>query len=249
MQWNIGHFSNGEKPYSTISNDSFNQIISSYKDLLNLSNADIISINEYSVLISNTNTHRGCLTDTLLFSSYSYKYIGNNGVIRHYSLNALFSTLSFSNASTNEYETNKNARITHTNAISAQDYYYISSRTDLFGNSTLIVSTHLAFDANNPDLAIQQIKELISVCENEKYVIICGDFNTSATSFELFSAAGYEMANHSSLGDIATFPATNPTKPLDNIITKGFKITNPRVLLTDLSDHLPLLCDIIPYEQ
>ena len=249
MQWNIGHFSNGEKPYSTISDDSYYNKANSYKELINISNANIISINEYSVSFSNTNMHKGCSADTLLFNSYEYKFIGNNSIIRHYSLNALFSTLPLLNCCTNEYETNIDACISHTNAITAQDYYYITSRTELFGYNTLIISTHLAFDVNNPDLAIQQIKELITICEKENFVIICGDFNTSASSFELFLSAGYEIANHGFLGDFATFPANNPTKPLDNIITKGFRITNSRVIFTGLSDHLPLLCDIIPYEQ
>lgn len=250
MQWNIGHFSNGSKPYSTISDNDYKQKSEAYKELINLSNADIISTNEYSVLFSNTNCHRNCSADTLIFSSYNYKYIGNNGVSRHYSLNALFSRIPFASESTNEYEINKQSRITHTSAIEAKDYYYISYRTNLLGNNTLLISTHLAFDNNNPELAILQIKELIEKCESEEFVIICGDFNTSASSFDLFAAAGYDMANHSDItGDLATFPASSPTKPLDNILAKGFRISNPRVIYTDLSDHIPMLCEIIPYEQ
>ena len=244
MQWNIGHFSMGNSPYSRITDDSFDSQLSLFRKMIAVSCADLISISEFSVYFSNTTNHPFCRTDSLLFSSYD-GYIGNNEHQRNYSLNAFFSKIGgTSSANTIEYAANKTATITHSNAIKATDYYYISSTTRLEDKDVWIVITHLAFDVNNPDIARNQILELIGTFDDFPYVIICGDFNTQIDKYELFINAGYKLANHGELGNFGTYPSSNPNKPLDNIIVKGFDIYSVRVEKSFLSDHLPIICEI-----
>ena len=242
MQWNIGHFSMGKSKNSNVTDVVFDSRSFLFKELLEKVNADFISLNEYSTLFSNTNKHPECRADTLLFSSYSEHYFGNNGIQRNYSYNAVFSNTTVSDAKTIEYEVNKNARITHTNLIKATDYYYIRAEFNWRDERIVFISTHLAFDKNNKSIAINQVEELLSLLEKETHVIICGDFNCLPEEYAfIISEKGFCMANG---GDICTYPATNPSQALDNIIVKGLHISEPRILSTFLSDHLPIICDI-----
>ena len=124
MQWNIGHFSQGALPSSRITDSDYLQKLQDYRQLINDVSADIVTLCEYSVLFSDTELHPSCYADTLLFDKYPYRFIGNNGIIRGYSLNAIMSKMGLLHPSSVEYQTNFTASITHTSAIKATDYYY-----------------------------------------------------------------------------------------------------------------------------
>lgn len=241
MQWNIGHFSQGALTNSRITDSDYFMALQDYRKLINDVSADIVTLCEYSVLFSDTALHPSCYADTLLFKEYPYRFIGNNGIIRKYSLNAIMSKMELLHPSTVEYQTNSTAIITHTSAIKATDYYYNKAYIYIGDHKVVLVNTHLAFDKNNPDIAIDQIKELIKELDNEEYVVICGDFNTSSSNYALFSEAGYSLAN---TGILKTFPSARPTAPLDNIISKGLIIRDSHVVRSSLSDHYPIVCTI-----
>lgn len=241
MQWNIGHFSQGALPSSRITDSDYLQKLQDYRQLLNDVSADIVTLCEYSVLFSNTTLHPRSYADTLLFYEYPYRFIGNNGIIRNYSLNAIMSKMELLDPSSVEYQTNSTAHITHTSAIKATDYYYNKAYIYIGDHKVVLVNTHLAFDKNNPDIAINQIKELINEMDNEEFVVICGDFNTTASSYSLFTDAGYSLANS---GEWGTFPSAKTTAPLDNIISKGLVIRNAYVINSSLSDHFPIVCTV-----
>lgn len=241
MQWNIGHFSQGALSSSRITDSDYLQKLQDYRQLINDVSADIVALCEYSILFSDTALHPSCYADTLLFDEYPYRFIGNNGIIRSYSLNAIMSKMELLHPSSVEYQTNTTASITHTSAIKATDYYYNKAYIYVGEHKVVLVNTHLAFDKNNPDIAINQIKELINELDNEEYVIICGDFNTSASNYMLFSEAGYSLAN---TGVLKTFPSSRPTTPLDNIISKGLIIRDTHIVRSSLSDHYPIVCTI-----
>ena len=245
MQWNIGHFGNGANN-TTIQDDSFDEKLSSYQKLINAVNADFISLSEYNVQFAHTNRVENN-TANLLFSNYKYSFIGNEGKKRHYSLNAFFTNLSVSESKMVEFECNQTTTITHTNAIKATDYYYLTTKWNFIIEDqiteVIIITTHFAFDNNNKEVALDQARELINKYENEKYVIICGDLNSSLAS-DLFKKAGYTTANQGEWGNLYTYPSNSPRSCLDNIITKNLKIEDVRVIKTDLSDHLPIICSI-----
>ena len=244
MQWNIGHFGNGLIS-TTITDDDYDEKLTTYQNLLNTINADYVSISEYNVLFAHTLKENN--TAKLLFSGYKYNYIGDEGWNRNYSLNAFFTNLSVFDSEIVEYECNQTATITHTNAIKASDYYYLKTRWKFRVNNQikeiLIITTHCAFDNNNKEVALDQVRELIKKFDNEEHVIICGDFNSSLAS-DVFKKAGYTTANQGEWGNLYTFPSNSPRSCLDNIITKNLKIEDVRVIKTDLSDHLPIICNI-----
>ena len=241
MQWNIGHFSMGKSKNSNVTDVVFDSRSWLYKNLIDKGQADFISINEYSTYFSNTINHPRCLADTLLFSEYPFSFFGNNGIPRNYSFNAVFSKKEIMNAMTVEFESNRIAIISHTNLVKATDYYYIRAEFLINRERIVFICTHLAFDKNNNDVAINQLEELFSRLDDEDHVIICGDFNSTPEDYSFLNERGYTMAN---VGNVYTYPATNPVQPLDNIVVKGLRISNTRILPTFLSDHTPILCDI-----
>ena len=240
IQWNIGHFSMGKSSYSRVTDKVFFQRVQSFEELLNSNDADIAAISEYSVYFTNTKQHPQCLADTLLFKNYPYYYCGNNGRIRGYSLNAVFAKNELFDFHTVDFESNKTATITHTTKIKATDYYYVESYFIWNNHIITLICTHLAFDNNNDSVVINQMKELIKVTQDDDHVIICGDFNSS-NNYSIFTENGFTVANN---GEWGTYPSTNPSQPLDNIIVKGISIKKASAIPSFLSDHLPLICEL-----
>ena len=107
-----------------------------------------------------------------------------------------------------------------------QKRYYLVTSMRIDGDIVKVVSTHLDWNQgeNGAPYRELQIKELI----------------------DAFIEAGYDMANHGYLGDLNTYPAgTAPRSAIDNIITKGFAISNIAVVNNAmLSDHCLIKADL-----
>jgi endonuclease/exonuclease/phosphatase family metal-dependent hydrolase len=136
--------------------------------------------------------------------------------------------------------------------------YYKFARVEMDGREVCVIETHLDFDTGPDDplreARADQMRTIIADMANEKHVIICGDFNISsrpedakdhAAEYDVFAKAGYAMANH---GQLMTWPSyRNPKReqPLDNIIVKGFEISDVEVKSSErLSDHKMLSCNL-----
>ena len=120
-----------------------------------------------------------------------------------------------------------------------------------------------------------EIQHLVNWLDNEPYFILMGDFNTDGiyiasgkteqqymagvSDFSPFVEAGFTLANHGNFGDLKTCTATNsrpdigasepfrnrPYCCLDNIITKGFTMSNVRVIDDGtLTDHCAVVADL-----
>lgn len=226
--WNIGHFSNGASTNSKITDANFNTSLDKYQDYIyDEINTDILILNEYSNLFTPSN-----LAKSTLFNQFNK--VAFEGVQSRYSCNAVYSNLELVNIGSNIYNCNQTAEITHTTAIKASDYYYVSAELYINGEKIVIVGVHLGFDSNKtPDtVCLNQIEELISKYKDEEYVIMLGDWNVKEFSyFDKFVDAGYTLGNTDST--LYTYPG----RSLDNIIVKGLSISNFRVHYTDLSDH------------
>ena len=240
-QWNIGHFSGGVSPNSTIEGIAYEQKKNDFTLLISMISADVLCLNEYSDYWGKDEKGKRHRANEDLFNSYLYSYVGHQS---RYSCNALFSTIPLNDSKEIRYECNKTTNITHTNAIKATDYYLVETNISYKGNRILIVSTHLAFDNNNEDVALNQIKELISRYQEEEYIILCGDWNVkSVSAFDLFLEAGYQLGNHGKFGDIITFDASNYC--LDNILTKGLDVVDFHAINSNLSDHKPVVASLV----
>lgn len=237
--YNIGHFSGGASKNSTIKSANYDSKLALFKALMyDTINPKIIGIQEYSEVFGKDAGNISRKTKDVLLKDLAVLY---EGVQRGYSCNSLHGNTYLSNIQINEFDCNQDAEVTHTTAIQATDYYYISA--DLYMNGKLVkfVSAHLVFDNNFPSvLQLAQINELVSKYSSYDRVLMVGDWNVYAQSdFNPFVTDGYTLAND---GTIVTYPLTS--KAPDNIIVKGLTITNAQAFVSDLSDHYPLIATV-----
>ena len=92
------------------------------------------------------------------------------------------------------------------------------------------------------------MEELMAFAADKEYVIICGDYNVGAgedeaariagpQEFDQWLEEGYKMANHGYLGDFNTGHMTYSV--LDNIIVKGFDISEIKIYDGDNASDVP----------
>ena len=232
--WNIGHFSNGSKPYSLISND-YGQQLESYRSLIyDEICPDVIAINEYNIVFcGEDNEDNPYMTSSLLFDGFKKNTIGPKcwGIC-----NAVFSNHKMRKSRPIYFESQK--KTAGDDVVKSRENYFLESDLYVQGKKVKLVCLHLLFSNKLGEVFQQnQIEELVNRYKNTNRVIVCGDWNT-----EIYSSlknAGYTLAND---GSLKTFPSKS--EALDNIAVKGLEISDMRMIKTDLSDHYPLVCRI-----
>ena len=238
VSYNIGHFSGGSSKNSSITSSNYESKLALYKATVSQLGADVMGLCEYSEIFGTNTNNQQVKAKDVLFGSFIPTIIGEQS---NYSCNAIFTKTVVDNVTSQQYECNQDAVITHTSLIEAKDYYFIESDLYVHGERVRLVMTHLAFDSNYPGvLQGNQINELITRYASEERVILMGDWNVSEFSeFSAFTNAGYSLAND------GTFLTYNGTRALDNIVVKGLRISNPGMITTTgQSDHYPFYCDV-----
>ena len=221
--WNIGNFSNGKTNNTTITPEQFISIKNAYINFIDSVNADIWGICEFNPKFSTNDS----LAQKSIFPGYQYASIG----IKHiYNCNAIFSkTIPLQNDFDVVYEQR------------AQHRYYRIAHIRINSETIKIIVSHLDWNQgeNGAEYRRSQIQELVESFSDDKYVIISADFNISdLTELEPFKKAGYIMSSDKEKDILYTFPASNPSEPLDNIIVKGFDIIQTNIFQDrNLSDH------------
>ena len=235
--WNIGHFALGKSGDTKLTHNVLDFYKHAYRTYFNTLNADILALIEYNPLMVNaTDTQAAVDTHEAILSNYHDAQIGPKYA---YNCNAIFS---------NGIEVLGTDTVMFSKMV--QQRYYLVTTMRLDGDIVKVVSTHLDWNQGENGAAYRaiQIKELIEAFKNDKYVIMCADWNTSnsPTEYDPFIEAGYEMSNHGYLGDLPTAPAgSNPRQCIDNIITKGFAHSNVAVINDALlSDHCLIKADL-----
>ena len=234
--WNIGHFSNGSKPYSLIKIDDYTKQLELFKSLIYSEvHPDVITINEYNRVFCGEDTaDNKYLTSSLLFDQFKYMIIGP----QHYwgICNAVFSNLKMKNCHLIYFESHK--KTDGDDFTKARENYYIESDLYIDGEKVKLVCLHLLFSWKIAEVyQNKQIEELINHYQDTERVILCGDWNTGI--YSTLKNAGYTLANS---GSLQTFPSKG--YPLDNIAVKGLDISDAWIVKTDLSDHFPLICRV-----
>ena len=235
--WNIGHFALGKSGDTKLTHAVLDFYKQTYRAFFNELNADILALVEYNPLIVNaTETQAAVDAHEAILSNYRDAQIGPK---YDYNCNAIFS---------NGIEVLRTDTVMFSKMV--QTRYYLVTTMRLDGDIVKVVSTHLDWNQgeNGAPYRAIQIQELIDTFKNDKYVIMCADWNTSngTSEYDAFIKAGYDMSNHGYLGDILTYPAgSNPRSYLDNIITKGFAHSNVKVINNAmLSDHCLIKADL-----
>ena len=234
--WNIGHFALGKAGDTTLKHNVLDFYKQTYKAYFNELNADILALIEYNpVMVNATDKLPAVKARDAILSNY---HEAQEGPQYDYNCNAIFS---------NGFEVLGTDTIMFSKMV--QTRYYLVSTMRMDGDIVKVVSTHLDWNQgeNGAPYRAIQIEEIIEAFKNDKYVILCADWNVSKTSeYSAFVNAGYKMANHGYLGDLLTYPAgSSPRSYLDNIITKGFAIGNVKVINNAmLSDHCLIKADL-----
>ena len=232
--WNIGYFSNGVSGLSYIKTADYKMKLKEYRSIIYDSiHADIISINEYNrVFTGKDNENNKYVTSSLLFNQFDEKVMGPRKGIRK----ALFSRHKLNRTRFKYLDGHK--RVTGNDSVKMRHSYYIASDITLGGKNVKLVCVHLLFSRLNPGVVqTYQIEELIKKYRKYDRVVMCGDWNT--TNYSQLKKAGYTLAND---GSLITYPSKKT--PLDNIAVKGVRLSDVRVIKTNLSDHYPIVCKI-----
>ena len=229
--WNIAHYYAYGSAKNVIDGAIYEEKLKAFRTVLYDSiNADIISLNEYSSNFGVDKTRVAHKSAVVLFDKYKTKYEGG-ATRRGIAHNAMYSNVRMREFKKRPFEFIKTTKYKK----SHKDFYYLTSDMFIDGKTVKLVCVYLTHSKKDPSLVQGQISELIEAFKGEERVVICGDFNTS--NYSKFKKAGYTLAND---GSIVTFYKT--FKPLDNIVTKGVRISEVRTVKTELSDHYPLVC-------
>lgn len=246
VSWNIGHYAYGRWKDTRVAESNAVVRAWTYNGFLNELGADVLGICEYSENFTSNGAHKA---SQALFGRYREQHIGPR---ESWQWNAVF---------LNRFKVLEK-RIRHY-PKHHQNTYYIAVKVDLGGNRPAwFVQTHLDWGNYLPgheDDRNDQMRILMEDFRNEKRVVIAGDFNTlkwfppakkggnwwdraNPEEFQKFVKAGYTLAH---AGDRMTAPTHKPTMGIDNVIVKGFKMTDVVIHdCRDLSDHMAVGCTL-----
>jgi endonuclease/exonuclease/phosphatase family metal-dependent hydrolase len=229
MSHNQGVFAMGGYP-SGVAAEDVDTTIRAWRDFLAKHNCDILGLQEARREID---TDRTISTYPELYAN-SYKNFYDTG--QGYNL-AIASKYSISGED--------NITLSGDNRRALKVYIQMGKKKICF------VSTHLSSATTELDAErATQRQEILDIVANEKYFIICGDFNIRLDSeYDDFKNAGYNLANNSWHGDLPTAHHPSPTTMKDNVITSA-NIAIDKVILdnsSEPSDHLALICDLTIY--
>lgn len=228
--WNLGHFSEGQKPYSLIKGDGLYEKAKEFESVIKDSlSADVLCLNEYSTVFGEDTEGKEYLSRNLALKNYNVQF---EGPLIGFSCNAIFGNLEIKNIKVNLFDCIKPFV---KEVPRAKNYYYITGDLYIQGRIIKLVCAHI-ISSNGPLCCAMNVEIINKLNEFDK-VILCGDWNS--LDYSVFKQAGYELGN---TGNIKTYP--KKSYPLDNIIVKGVKISETRMIRSNLSDHCPLVCKI-----
>lgn len=251
MQWNIGHFAMGAANDTTLTSETYAQKLPSYKQMIHEADADIVCVCEYNrEMLKPGGGQPDILAKDTIFSNYPYPMEAWRASQSPYMWTAIMSRLKAKSWENDVFA----------NSMTVQKGRYMQIATiEIGGREVKVVATHLdwgsssipyssQYEDTNDAKRLAQIQYIIDKFANDKYVIVCADYNIAGTvEYDDFTAAGYQMANHGYLGDLPTVEdgaadRHGDGRCLDNIIVKGFSIGATKVYdqELELSDHMPI---------
>ena len=241
--WNIGHFALGRGCESNIAIDATDARGVDYRRFLDAVNADFIGIAEYSHDFASNGSVKA---PDMVFRRYAKRVIGPQHT---YQWNAQFwNDGEFVETRTKYYRKHD------------QRVYYVATRIRIGGREVVFVQTHLDWRTmleGHEDDRADQMRTLIADFQNERRVVIAGDFNVGIRAdgqktldnpeeYKVFEEAGFVLGND---GHHKTYPAGRTEYAYDNIIVKGMRLSGFRVVdCPELSDHTLVVADLEFYD-
>ena len=225
MSWNIGHYCNGTGVNTAITNENYIQKRTEYRELFNKYAVDFLGLVEYSDVF---NESTGESAESAIISQYKNRVFGGI-TVGGYVCNGLASVVKPTLKGFINFDL---------------EYYAADFEVKYMGSKFRLCVAHLPWQSEEYNL--NAINKLITYYGTTQKVIIVGDFNVRADYYyDMFLGAGYELANHGYMGDIVTYPKESPSHILDNILVKGGQILSTEVIQSDLSDHYPIISEIV----
>lgn len=239
--WNIGHFALGKNSESVITPETVTEKGEKYREFLSEVGADYIGVCEYSDSFTSNGIFKASQE---VFTSYDANHIGPQN---NYQCNA-----AFWNKNLKKVREWRKDFPQHN-----QKVYYIATAFDLDGTEVVFVQTHLDWQTFLPGHEQDRAKQMNTLLEDFKStprVVISGDFNIglriagrktidAPSEYNVFRNRGYTLLND---GRYKTYPAGKCAYALDNILVKGFTISNITIGdRDDLSDHALIAADLV----
>ena len=227
---NYGLWNDGVTKY--VEDSKVTQVLDAWRRMLDDCDADILSGQEW---LYHFDRSRQLAVDQCLFSSkYPYQYTTATGHGKNL----------VSKTECTAYEVHD-----FSNGTKRQ---YTRAYTVIGGKRVCLINAHCSLETDFRIHRKAEFEELIHIMDGEEYAILFGDFNAyTIAEFELFSQAGYTVANGGEHGTFDTWtnfdkPSSWKNRAIDNIIVStGIKMTHVAVDRRDLSDHSMLWADLI----
>ena len=131
--------------------------------------------------------------------------------------------------------------------------YAVYIKTNIVNKTLNIINLHLDSMTNDTELRISQLKQILKSTQDDKNILLCGDFNFGEHDKEntfinnYFSDAARDNktrtydVNRNSLASKTKF-VFEESRRLDRLLTRGnIRASNYHVLITPHSDHYPII--------
>ena len=123
--------------------------------------------------------------------------------------------------------------------------HYVKTYSQINGKNVCFISTLLD---KNDTYRLSQMQQLITVMNQEEYVVLGGDFNIKdKVEYAIFTNAGYALANGGVLGWFDTLASYTDevVRPIDNIIVSpNIRIENVFVDEKRADDHKAIIAEL-----
>lgn len=252
MSWNIGCFTNGNHPQPQLSGEeAYDELCRKFSEVFNGYAADIVGLCEFVPEVT-----EGRLTAADILGRYANAYV--SPLTENYCGKALFA----------------NSPIRNLNQIELGIGTAFEGDILIGGKTVRVCICHPTWWKNriNGDANWRELKALANRYRYVENVILMGDFNTRRDredeTWALFIDAGFTLANgrDGSPPGLTSYNNTVNSNCVDNVLVKGGEILRLEILqhtpqgcsptdprpederrwdAVNLSDHFPLICDIL----
>lgn len=240
MHWNIGNFSKGRNPYSSINEDNYKVRLDGFNNFINKYCSDChYLLNEYNETFAKVNGNSISTANVLFNKRINYKEFPRSTSSGYHKL-AIFWKEGLLSYKYGVFESLKGVK--NKNGTLEYGIGYCISQYAIGGTILYVMSLHAPNGVKSYEHNALY-EEILKICSSYDNCVLVGDFNRkTANRFSVLTDAGFKILNNKS----ATYP---PGTTLDWVLYKCRDVTlsNFRVYKEAvdsngdlLSDHLPL---------
>lgn len=241
LHWNIGHFSNGQTPYSSITDSIYNVRYDGFVHFIDTYCKDFcFLLNEYDETFATVKGNPVRTADVLFGGRKPYKEFPRNGSSGYNKLAAFWGD-GFEEYKYGIFESLKGVK--NRNGTLQYGIGYVISKYSIGGKPLYVMSFHVPNKIKRSEFE-SLCKEIVEICTEFDNCVLVGDFNrVLKEDFSVLTKAGFIVLNDNSV----TYPEKDYI--LDWVLYKcnDMKLSDFRVYREAvdgmgnlLSDHLPL---------